>query len=316
MTTLNILVCEPLGEQGLALLKNQSNFKVEVHVGLSKNELIEKIPNFDCLLVRSQTEVDRAVIIAGQKLKLIGRAGVGIDNIDIKTAQEKNIAVINTPSGNSISTAEYTFALILALARKIAPAHQHLLSGQWQRAQFKGIELFGKTLGIVGLGNVGRLLAERARAFQMKVQAFDPMLSQSTFDELGVKNLSFEDLLKSSDIISLHCGLNQQTKYMMNIKNISLMKKGAMLINAARGELIEPTALISALDSGHLSQAAMDVYAIEPPLKNDPLVHHPKILATPHLAASTDEAQTRVSTLLAEQAIGFFSGAKNLTRVV
>ncbi len=316
MSTLTILVCEPLGEQGLAILKQHTNFKVDINLALSKAELIQKIPHYDCLLVRSQTEVDSAVIFAGTKLKLIGRAGVGTDNIDLDAARERNIAVINTPSGNSLSTAEYTFALILSAARNIPAAHQHLLAGLWSRAQFKGFELAGKTLGIVGLGNVGRLLAERARAFQMQVVAFDPVLGQSVFSDLQVKSLSLEDLLKSSDIVSLHCGLNPHTKHLINDKNIALMKKNAWLINAARGELIEPNALIKALDQGHLAGAAMDVFATEPPSKNDPLVHHPKILATPHLAASTDEAQTRVSTLLAEQTIGFFTGVTNLTRVI
>ncbi len=316
MTLLHILVCEPLGEEGLAILRGQTGFKVDISIGLSKTDLLQKIPAYDCLLVRSQTEVDSEVIFAGTKLKLIGRAGVGIDNIDLDAAREKKIAVINTPSGNSLSTAEYSFGLMLSLARKIPAAQQHLSAGLWSRAQFKGFELARKNLGIIGLGNVGRLLAERAQAFQMQVAAFDPMVESSVFSDLKVKKQSLEELLQESDIISLHCGLNPHTKYLINEKSIALMKKGAWIINAARGELIEPNALIKALDSGHLAGAAMDVYAIEPPAKNDPLIHHPKILATPHLAASTDEAQIRVSTLLAEQAIGFFKGAANLTRVI
>ncbi|MCA9508296.1 MAG: hydroxyacid dehydrogenase [Myxococcales bacterium] len=316
MSTINILVCEPLGEKGLDILKSQTHFKIETALNLTKAQLIEKIAHFDCLLIRSQSDVDKDVIQAGKKLKMIGRAGVGIDNVDIAAAKMHNIAVINTPTGNSISTAEFSFALMIALLRKIVPAHQHVLSDQWQRSQFKGTELAGKTLGIIGLGNVGRLLAIRAQAFSMETQAFDPVLDSSLFEHYRVKKSSLKELLASSDIVSLHCGLNQHTKHLMNQKNISLMKKHAVLINAARGELVDTQALIAALDSGHLSGAAIDVYEEEPPKKNDPLVHHPKILSTPHIAASTNEAQSKISLLLAQQVIAFFSDGHDLTRVV
>ncbi len=316
MTSFHILVTEPLGDEGLALLREDPRFHVEVALGLSHAQLIEKIANFDALLVRSQTDVNKELIFAGKKLKLIGRAGVGTDNIDLSAAKETHIAVINTPSGNSLSTAEFTFALMLCAARQIPAGQQHLLAGLWQRSKFKGFELAGKTLGIIGLGNVGRILAERARAFQMKVIAFDPVVEETVFSSMGIKKCGFEELLSHSDILSLHCGLNAQTKHLINATTLALMKKGSWLINAARGELIEPNALIEALDQGHLAGAAMDVYAVEPPLKDDPLVHHPKIIATPHLAASTEEAQRRVSTLLAEQCTVFFKGGTPSGRVV
>lgn len=316
MTNIHVLVPEPLGEDGLALLREHPQFNIEVVLGLSKAQLLDKIAHADALLVRSQTDVDRELIRAGKNLKLIGRAGVGTDNIDLNAAKENNIVVINTPSGNSLSTAEYTFALILSLARQIPAAQQHLLAGLWQRSKFKGFELAGKTLGIVGLGNVGRIVAERAKAFQMKVIAFDPVLDEQIFSDLGIKKCSLEEMLSLSDIVTLHCGLNAHTKYLINGTTIAQMKKGAFIINAARGELIEPVALIHALDEGYLAGAAIDVYAVEPPPKDDTLLHHPKIIATPHLAASTDEAQRRVSTLLAEQCTVFFKGGSPSGRVI
>ena len=312
----HILVLESLGAEGLAILNNHSSFSVTVSLDTPKEELKQKIADYDCVLVRSQTEVNRELINSAPKLKLIGRAGVGVNNIDINCAQERGIAVINTPSGNSISTAEFAFGLMLALARNVALAHQHTQNGQWSRSQFVGSELAYKKLGIIGFGNVGRLLAERAKAFAMKVFAFDPLVESSAMSDQGVEKLSLEELLKNSDIISLHCGLNAQTQHIINNNNISIMKPGMMLINAARGELIDDNALLKALEEGRISKAAIDVYAVEPPTKNHPLLNHPQIITTPHLGASTHEAQKRVATLLAEQTISFFSGSKNITRVV
>lgn len=311
-----ILICESLGAEGLALLKNHEKFEVTIALEQSKAELIEQIPNYDCLLVRSQTLVDRDLINAGKKLKLIGRAGVGVNNIDINCAKESGIAVINTPSGNSISTAEFAFGLILSLAREIPSARQHVQAGLWSRSQFVGRELAYKKLGIIGFGNVGRLLSTRAKAFSMSVCAFDPMIEKATMADFGAEKLDLENLLAQSDIISLHCGLNQHTQNIINENNIALMKPGMMLINTARGELINENALLAALEQGRISKAAIDVYTIEPPPKNNPLINHPKIIATPHLGASTQEAQTRVATLLAEQTISFFRGDSNITRVV
>lgn len=307
MSKIKILVAESLGTEGLAILQNHHDFHVEQHLGLSQAELCLKIAAVDCLLVRSQTQVNAAVIMAGSRLKLIGRAGVGIDNIDIESAKAHNIKVINTPTGNSISTAELAFALMLALARKIPSAHDHVRSGLWKRNIFKGTELAGKTLGIIGLGNVGRLLAERARAFNMQVLAYDPVVSVASAQELGVEKLELADLLSTSDFISLHCSLNQHTKYIINDSTIKLMKKHMFLVNTARGELIEPRALLVGLDTGQIAMAALDVFAVEPPDPRDPLLSHPQIICTPHLGASTEEAQRRVSTLLAEQTISFFT---------
>jgi D-3-phosphoglycerate dehydrogenase len=311
-----ILVCESLGAEGLAILKQHAGFLVDVALNLSKAELIQQISDYDCILVRSQTSVDKELINAGKNLKLIGRAGVGTNNIDTACAKERGIAVINTPSGNSISTAEFAFGLMLALARDIPSARAHVQAGLWSRSQFVGQELAYKTLGIVGFGNVGKLLAVRAQAFAMQVGAFDPLIQESSMSDAGVKKLTLPELLSSSDIISLHCGLNSHTEHIINEAHIGLMKPGAMLINTARGELVDEHALLQALERGHLSKAAIDVYKKEPPAKENSLINHPKIIATPHLGASTQEAQKRVATLLAEQTIGFFTGQANLTRVV
>lgn len=311
-----ILVCESLGAEGLGLLKQNPRFLVDVALELNKSDLIQKIPHYECLLVRSQTQVDEELINAGKNLKLIGRAGVGTNNIDIAVAKKLGIAVINTPSGNSISTAEFAFGLMLSLARFIPSANQHLKNGLWSRAQFLGSELAHKRLGIIGFGNVGRLLAERAKAFSMRVAAFDPLVERSIMAECGVDKLNLEELLAQSDVISLHCGLNPHTEHIINQAHIKLMKPGMMLVNTARGELIDEQALLDALEHGQISKAAIDVYPKEPPPKDHPFVNHPKIIATPHLGASTHEAQKRVATLLAEQTIGFFSGSQNLTRVV
>lgn len=313
---ISVLVSEPMAPEGLAILNDHPNFVIDVCLDLSPRDLLQKIENYECLLVRSQTLVDENVISAGKKLQLIGRAGVGIDNIDIASAKANNIAVINTPSGNSISTAELAFGLMISLARKIPFAFQHVRENKWQRSNFKGIELFKKTLGIIGFGNVGKQLATRARAFEMRVIAFDPLVENATFLEHDVENVSIDQLFLEADFISLHCGLNDVTKNLINEKNIAKMKNGMILINTARGELVDNEALISGLNSGKIACAALDVFRVEPPVSNDPVVHHPKVLVTPHIGASTDEAQKRVSTLLAEQTVGFFSGQKNLTRIV
>lgn len=313
---LKVLVCEPLGEEGLMILKNHANFDVDVVFNLKNDELKGCISAYDALLVRSQTQVTSELINLGRNLKLIGRAGVGIDNIDIASAKKSGIAVINTPSGNSISTAEFAFALMMSLARNIPFAHKHVEEGLWQRGKFIGRELCSKTLGIIGFGNVGRELSKRAKAFAMNVIAFDPMVDDDIFNSYGVKKTDLERLLMEGDFVSLHCGLNEKTHKIINRENLQIMKEQSMIINTARGELIDNEALLNALDAGSIRAAALDVYASEPPKANDPLLRHPKIITTPHLGASTEEAQKRVATLLAEQTIGFFSGGKNLTRVV
>lgn len=304
--TVAILITEPMAEEGLELLKKQPNFVVDICLNLSPDALLQKIGTYDALLVRSQTKVTASVIDRGKNLKLIGRAGVGIDNIDSDCARKASIAVINTPSGNSISAAELAFALMLGAARKLPFAHAHVQQGLWDRKNFVGQELFQKTLGIIGFGNVGQHLAKRALAFDMKVVVHDPLIKPAALPQ-GIVSASLKDLLPHADFLSLHCALTEHTKNIINQDTIALMKPGLMLINTARGELIDDAALIAGLDSGHIACAALDVFREEPPSKNDPLLRHPKIMLSPHLGASTLEAQRRVCNLLAEQTITFFN---------
>jgi len=304
-----------MASEGLLLLNSHAQFQVDVCVGLSQAELLQRIPDYDCLLVRSQTSVDKSIIDAGVKLKLIGRAGVGIDNIDVDAARANLIAVINTPAGNTVAACELAFGLMLSLARQIPYAHQHVRDNKWQRSAFKGTELFQKTLGLIGFGNIGRELAKRARAFNMQILAHDPLVADELFRDHDVRKATLDQVLAGADFLSLHCNANNNTRNMINEQSIAKMKRGAMLINTARGELIEPNALIAALDAGHLSGAALDVFKVEPPV-TDPLVNHPKVIVTPHIGASTAEAQLRVSTLLAEQTIAFFNGSDRVNRIV
>jgi D-3-phosphoglycerate dehydrogenase len=307
---LRILVAESLGEDGLLILNSQPGFLIEEKTSLSRAELLKYIPDIHCLLVRSQTKVDKELLSLATNLRLIGRAGVGLDNIDISSAEEKGIAVINTPSGNSISTAELSIALMLSLARQIPTAHALTSEGSWERKRFMGIELYQKTLGLVGFGNVARLVAERAKAFGMHVIAFDPFLDASQILEHGVSKVSEPELFAHSDFISLHCALNEHNKGFINQKSLKLMKQSAYVINTARGELIDSEALCQALDQKLIAGAAIDVYPVEPPPKNDLLINHNKIINTPHLGASTEEGQRRVAKLLAEKTISFFLGKR------
>lgn len=312
----SILVTEALSDEGLALLTSRPELQINCKLDLSKENLLQEIGNYDALLVRSQTKVDRFVLMAGTKLKLVGRAGVGIDNIDVSSAKECGIAVINTPTGNSVSAAELAFALIMSAARKIPQAHAHMRQGEWQRKNFIGTELCGKTLGLIGFGNVGQLLARRAQAFDMRVIAYDPFVSDDKFRSFNLNGTTMlDEIFRKSDFLSLHCGLDDKTRNIVNVNSLAQMKKGAILINAARGELIDENALLDALNRGHLACAALDVFAKEPPDPADPLLNHPKTITTPHIGASTKEAQLRVSTLLAEQTIAFFQGS-TISRVV
>lgn len=311
MQQIPILITENLSEDGLNILKSDPRFKIDIQVGLSPHELKNKIANYNVLLVRSLTKVDEEVINSGQNLKLIGRAGVGIDNIDVKAAQKKNITVINTPTGNSISTAELAFGLLISLARKIPFANKSLKEGRWEKESFKGFELYGKTLGLIGFGNVSKFIAPRASAFGMKVIAYDPLLNENIFSDNSAHKVSLEDIFIKSDFISLHCTLNENTKHIINKSTIHLTKPGVCIINAARGELIESNSLLEALNNNHIAYAAIDVFEHEPPAIDNPLVNHPRILVTPHIGASTYEAQKKVSALLAWDVINFFKNTAN-----
>ena len=304
--TWKILATDPLADEGLSLLVEHPEFELVNKPGLTEDELLQAISDAHALLVRSGTKATAKAIQAGKKLRLIGRAGTGVDNIDIDAATKHGIVVMNTPGGNSVAAAEHTFALLLALMRQISPAHSELLSGQWTRKQHMGGQLQGRSLGLVGFGRIGREVARRARAFGMQVLVNDPFVSEALAVENEVRLVSREDVLKQSDVISLHVPLTKETRHMINQEVLQTMKPGAVVINCARGGLVDEDALLEALNDGTLGGAALDVFENEPP-GDAPLLRHPRVLATPHLGASTQEAQRDVASQLVEQVIRYFT---------
>jgi D-3-phosphoglycerate dehydrogenase len=295
-----VLVTDPLSEEGLKILRQEKELQVEVKTGLKPEELKQIIGDYDALIVRSETKVTKEIIEAGKKLKVIGRAGVGLDNVDEPQATLKGIVVMNTPGGNTISTAEHTFSMIMALSRNISQANQSVKSGLWERKKFMGVELQGKVLGIIGLGRIGTEVAKRAKAFAMKILAYDPYLTAEKAEELDVELADLEKIFKVSDYITVHVPLNEETKHLISQKEFALMKKGARVVNCARGGIIDEAALYEALKSGQLAGAALDVYEKEPP-KDSPLLTLDNLVATPHLGASTEEAQVNVAVDIARQ---------------
>jgi D-3-phosphoglycerate dehydrogenase / 2-oxoglutarate reductase len=273
---------------------------VDVRIGLKKAELLSVIDGYDGLAVRSATKADEEIIAAAKKLKVIGRAGIGVDNIDIPSATTRGIVVMNTPFGNSITTAEHAIALLFAAARQIAAADVSTQAGKWEKNRFMGVELYAKTLGLIGCGNIGALVAERALALKMKVIAYDPFLSPERAIKLGVEKVELDDLLARADLISLHTPLTDKTKNILSEEALGRTKRGVIIVNAARGGLVDEAALRVALDSGHVAAAAFDVFVVEP-AKESALFGAPNFVATPHPGASTNEAQENVALQIAEQ---------------
>lgn len=302
-----ILISDKLGSAGLDRLDQVQDVSYDMKTDLSKAELLSVIAEYDALIVRSGTQVDAEVLNAATNLKVVGRAGMGVDNIDIRAATMRGIVVMNTPGANSVATAEQTLALMLAVSRHTAPAHASLKAGQWRRSDFVGTELYGKVLGIVGLGRIGRLVAERALAFGMDVLASDPYVSEEVGRELGITLVDLDDLLPQSDYITLHTAVSSETEKMIDADTISQMKDGVILINVARGKLVDEQALTQALQSGKIKAAAVDVYSTEPPQDN-PLIGLPHVLHTPHLGASTVEAQHNVATQIVDQVLDALHG--------
>ncbi len=295
-----ILISDKLGQAGLDRLDEMDDIAYDVITGMSKEELIAAIPNYDALIIRSGTRPDADIIAAGVNLKVIGRAGIGVDNVDIDAASQHSVMVMNTPRANSVATAEQTMALMLAVSRNTVPAHNSLAAGEWERARFMGSELDGKTLGVIGFGYIGRLVARRAQAFGMRIIASDPYVSADVAAEMNAQLLSLPDLLAQADIITLHSVVTPETANLINANTISQMKDGVVIINVARGKLIEEQALADALNSGKVAAAAVDVYQQEPPV-GSPLIGLPNVLHTPHLGASSREAQRRVAVEMVEQ---------------
>ncbi len=297
---MNILVSDKLSEEGLKILKAVKEFKVDVKTGLSPEELKEIIKDYDALVVRSGTKVTADVINVAEKLKVVGRAGVGLDNVDVSAATEKGIVVMNAPAGNTISTCEHTMSMLLAVARNIPQANVSLKSGEWKRSKFMGVELYKKTLGIVGLGRIGIAVAKRALSFGMKVLAYDPYLSSELAKSLGIEVAELANLLKQADFITVHTPLTESTRHIISDKEFGLMKDGVRVLNCARGGIIDENALVKAMKQGKVAGACLDVFEKEPPPADHEFMKLDNAIATPHLGASTGEAQVNVAIEIAE----------------
>jgi len=303
---LKVLVCDPIEDEGIQKLKD-AGFTVDVKPTITADELKKTISNYDALIVRSRTKVTKEILDAGKQLKLVGRAGAGLDNIDINAAEKKGIKVLNTPEAPAEAVAELTIGLILALARSIPSANKAMKEGRWTKKDLTGWELKGKTLGTIGLGNIGKQVAKIAKAFGMKI-----LITKRTppapalLKELEAEFVPLHELLKRSDIITIHVPYTPQTHHMIGEKELQLMKKGSCLVNTSRGAIVNEKALLKALQSERLGGAALDVYEVEPPT-NWTLMQLPNMVCTPHIGAQTEEAQKTASVLIAEKIINFFS---------
>jgi D-3-phosphoglycerate dehydrogenase len=302
---MKVLIADPIAQEGIEALR--AHAEVDVRLRLGHDELIAAIGDYDAIVVRSETKVSAEIIEAGHKLQVIGRAGVGVDNIDIEAATRKGIVVVNAPTGNTVSAAEHTIAMMLALARHIPQANVRLKAGDWRRQDFLGTELRNKTLGIIGLGNVGSEVARRASGFQMRLIAYDPFVSTEYAQNLGVDLVSFEVLLKESDFITIHTPLTKITRRLIGAKELAIVKPTVRIVNCARGGVIDEEALYKAVEGGTAAGAAIDVFT-EEPAKDSILFKSDKILVTPHLAASTTEAQAGAALDVAEQIIAVLHG--------
>ena len=300
-----VLVSDPLAEEGLSILRERCD--VDVRAELPEDELVRIIGNYDALIVRSGTTVTDRIIEAGGRLKIIGRAGVGVDNIDVEAATRRGIPVVNAPEGNTLAATEHTMAMMLALARNIPQADASLKGRQWKRSRFMGIELNEKTLGIVGLGRIGREIAKRAKAMEMKVIAYDPFITRERAAQMGVELMTLDEVLREADVVTVHTPLTPETTHLINAPKFALMKRGVRIINCARGGIIDEKALYDAIKAGKVAGAALDVFEDEPPLSS-PLLDLENVIVTPHLGASTVEAQLNVAVSVANQVVGFFRG--------
>ncbi|HEY5657799.1 MAG TPA: phosphoglycerate dehydrogenase, partial [Myxococcota bacterium] len=300
-----ILVTDSLAPQGLEILRSAKGIKVKEAVGLAPGDLLEAVADADALIIRSGTKVTADVIEAGKKLSVIGRAGTGVDNVDLAAATAKGIVVMNTPGGNTVTTAEHALALLISLARHIPQATASMKAGKWDKKSFMGMELNNRTLGVIGLGNVGRIVARKAQGWGMKVIAHDPFLSESAAAKLDVELVGLDALYERSDAISVHVPRTKDTLGMVGKKAFAKMKQGVLLVNAARGGIVDEAALVEALDSGRVGGAGLDVFVEEPVPPDHPLVMHEKVVCTPHLGASTEQAQVNVAIAVAQQVRDF-----------
>lgn len=302
---MKVLVADGLADEGIRRLARHA--EVVVRQGLSPAELPEALADADAVIVRSRTQVTAEALAAARRLRVIARAGVGTDNIDVDAATRRGVLVINTPESSTVSTAEHTMAMLLALARHLPAAHLAAVRGEWRREAFTGVELYGKTLGIIGLGKIGSEVARRAVAFGMRVIAHDPYVAADRAARVGVELRPLDEVLATSDVLTLHVPLSESTRHLLGRPQFARMKRGVLLVNCARGGLIDEDALLDALEEGVVAGAALDVVEEEPP-RDSPLLRHPRVILTPHLGASTEEAQRRVAVEVAEQVLAALAG--------
>jgi D-3-phosphoglycerate dehydrogenase / 2-oxoglutarate reductase len=303
---MKIMICDPISPKGIALFQQRPEFEVVVlKQRLPEAELLPLVADTEALVVRSETKVSRKIIENAPKLRVVGRAGVGVDNVDVDAATQRGIVVMNTPGGNTISTAELTFSMLMALARKIPQAHASMKAGEWNRKAFSGVELYNKTLGILGMGRIGSEVARRAIAFGMRVLAYDPYLTLSRANAMQVELIELDDLFSRADFITVHMPMSDETRGMINAAAFAKMKPGVRILNCARGGIVNETDLCAAIKDGKVAGAALDVYETEPPPKDFPLRDLPQVVMTPHLGASTEEAQENVGIEVAEAITDF-----------
>lgn len=301
---MKILVSDNLADSGVEKLMNVPEFQVDVVTGLGKEELLQKIKDYDALVIRSATKVTADVIEAADRLKVIARAGIGLDNVDVSAASKRGIVVMNAPEGNVITTAEHAISMLLSLSRNIPQATYSIKSGKWEKKRFRGKEVFSKVLGIIGLGRIGRVVADRALGLKMNVIGFDPYISREVIDKMGIEGVTFDELLSRSDYITVHTPLTPETKNILNAEAFKKMKRGVFILNCARGGIVHEGDLYAAIKEGIVAGAALDVFEVEPPHDN-PLLSLDQVIATPHLGASTDEAQENVANAVAEQIVDY-----------
>jgi D-3-phosphoglycerate dehydrogenase len=303
--TYRVLATDKLAPQGVEIFRANSEIEFDFKPGLLPAELAATIANYDALVIRSGTKVTAEILREPGRLRVIGRAGIGVDNVDVATATKKGIVVMNTPGGNNVTTAEHTITLMLALARWIPQADASLHAGKWERSKFEGSEVCNKTLGVIGLGNIGTIVAERAQGLRMKIIAFDPFITAEAAARMKVELVTLDELYTRADFVTVHTPLTPETRGLVNRAAIAKMKKGVRLVNCARGGIVDEQDLADAIASGHVAGAALDVFVDEPPAADHPLLRLPQVIATPHLGASTSEAQVNVAVAIAEQVTKF-----------
>ncbi|NWF90896.1 MAG: phosphoglycerate dehydrogenase [Ignavibacteriaceae bacterium] len=304
-----ILISDPIDKNCISILQSYG-YSVLYKPGMTPEQISTEIGEYNALIVRSETKVNAAMISKMSSMEIIGRAGTGVDNIDVETSTRHGIIVMNTPGGNTISAAEHTMALMLSMCRNVPQANMSIREHKWERKKYQGTELSGKVLGVIGLGKIGREVATRSKAFGMKIIGYDPLLSSETASKYGIELKDLDSLFATSDIITLHVPLSAETKYLISSENLKKCKQGVKIINCARGGIINEEELVDALDFGKVSAAALDVFEKEPPDFSQRIFNHPKVICTPHLGASTEEAQEKVAVQIAEQIHEFFESKK------